>query len=366
MTTTTGRDLLEVVPNPSPRSAEERAALMADPGFGRVHTDHMVTVRWSQDQGWHDARLAAYEPLTLDPSAMVLHYGQAIFEGLKAYAQPDGSVAVFRPEENARRFNRSAARLAMPEVPEELFLAAVDAIVDVDRAWVPTAEGQSLYLRPFMIATEAQVGMRAAHEYLFLLIAFPVTPFFSGEVRPVTVWLSAEYVRAAVGGTGEAKCAGNYAGSLLAQRQAAEKGCDQVVWLDAVERRWVEEMGGMNLFFVFADGRLLTPALTGTLLPGVVRDSLLQIAPELGLRVEEGRISTDEWQAGCEDGSLTEVFACGTAAVIAPVGAVRSTTAEWTVGDGAPGEVTLRLRSALLDLQYGRRDDPYGWMRRIG
>ncbi len=360
MTATAG---IEKVLSASRRSDAEREALMADPGFGRVHTDHMVAIRWSAERGWHDARLTAYEPLQLDPSAMVLHYGQAIFEGLKAYRQPDGGVAVFRPEENAKRFNRSAARLAMPELPTELFLGAVDTLVDVDRAWVPTAEGQSLYLRPFMIATEAQVGMRPAHEYLFLLIAFPVTPFFSGEVKPVTVWLSDEYVRAAVGGTGEAKCAGNYAGSLLAQRQAAEKGCDQVVWLDAVERRWVEEMGGMNLFFVLDGGtRLVTPALTGTLLPGVVRDSLLHIAPELGLTVEQGRISVDDWRKGAEDGSLTEVFACGTAAVIAPVGRAKSRQGEWTMGDGSSGEVTLRLRSALLDLQYGRAADPYGWM----
>ena len=360
---------IERVLSTSRRSDAERAALMADPGFGRVHTDHMVVVRWSAERGWHDARLQAYAPLQLDPSAMVLHYGQAIFEGLKAYRQPDGGVAVFRPEENARRFNRSAARLAMPELPVELFLQAVDLLVDTDRAWVPSAEGQSLYLRPFMIATEAQVGMRPATEYLFLLIAFPVTPFFPGEVKPVTVWLSDEYVRAAVGGTGEAKCAGNYAGSLLAQRQAAEKGCDQVVWLDAVERRWVEEMGGMNLFFVHAteDGgsRLLTPALTGTLLPGVVRDSLITLAPELGLPVEQGRISVDEWRKRAEDGSLTEVFACGTAAVIAPVGRARSRSGEWTMGDGGSGEVTLRLRSALLDLQYGRREDPHGWMHRV-
>jgi branched-chain amino acid aminotransferase len=352
------------------RSDAEREALMADPGFGRVHTDHMVAIRWDAEQGWHDARLSAYEPLQLDPSAMVLHYGQAIFEGLKAYRQPDGGVAVFRPEENARRFNRSAARLAMPELPVELFLEAVDALVDTDRAWVPTAEGQSLYLRPFMIATEAQVGMRPAHEYLFLLIAFPVTPFFPGEVKPVTVWLSDEYVRAAVGGTGEAKCAGNYAGSLLAQRQAAEQGCDQVVWLDAVERRWVEEMGGMNLFFVLqGEGgghRLMTPALTGTLLPGVVRDSLLALAPELDLPVEEGRISVDEWRKGAQDGSITEVFACGTAAVIAPVGHARSRSGDWTMGDGGAGPVTMRLRQTLLDLQYGRREDPHGWMRRVG
>ena len=368
MTAMTG---IERVPSTSRRSDAEREALMADPGFGRVHTDHMVAVRWTADEGWHDARLTAYEPLTLDPSAMVLHYGQAIFEGLKAYKQPDGGVAVFRPEENARRFNRSAARLAMPELPEELFLAAVDELVSADAAWVPTAAGQSLYLRPFMIATEAQVGMRPAHEYLFLLIAFPVTPFFPGEVKPVTVWLSDEYVRAALGGTGEAKCAGNYAGSLLAQRQAAEQGCDQVVWLDAVERRWVEEMGGMNLFFVLTDpttgtSRLLTPALTGTLLPGVVRDSLIALAPQLGLAVEQGRLSVDDWRQGCESGELTEVFACGTAAVIAPVGHVKSRSAEWTVGDGVAGPVTLRLRQALLDLQYGRGPDTHGWMRPVG
>lgn len=352
------------------RSDAERAALMADPGFGRVHTDHMVSVRWNADRGWHDAQLGAYQPLQLDPSAMVLHYGQAIFEGLKAYRQPDGGVAVFRPRENAERFNRSAARLAMPELPVELFLEAVDALVAADERWVPTAEGQSLYLRPFMIATEAQVGMRPAQEYLFLLIAFPVTPFFPGEVKPVTVWLSQEYVRAAVGGTGEAKCAGNYAGSLLAQRQAAEKGCDQVVWLDAVERRWVEEMGGMNLFFVQPQGdgssRLLTPALTGTLLPGIVRDSLLALAPTLGYAVEQGRISADEWRKGCQDGSISEVFACGTAAVIAPVGQARSESGDWTVGDGTAGPVTLALRAALLDIQYGRRADPAGWLHRVG
>ncbi len=362
-------DAFEVVLTDSPRSPQERAALMADPGFGRVHTDHMVAIRYTAERGWHDARLTPYAPLSLDPSAMVFHYGQAVFEGLKAYRQPDGGVALFRPEENARRFVRSAARLAMPALPEEMFLRSVDELVGADAAWVPDAEGQSLYLRPFLIATEAAVGMRPADEYLFLLIAFPVVPFFPGAVRPVTVWLSDEYVRAAPGGTCEAKCAGNYAGSLLAQRSAAEQGCDQVVWLDAVERRWVEEMGGMNLFFVLDDGaggaRLLTPALTGTLLPGVVRDSLLTLAPELGLPVEEGRISADEWRKRAEDGSITEVFACGTAAVVAPVGRAKSRQAEWTVGTGEPGPITMRLRAALLDLQYGRAADPHGWMHRV-
>ena len=346
------------------RSDAERAELMTDPGFGRVHTDHMVSIRYTAGRGWHDATLSAYAPLTLDPSAMVLHYGQAIFEGLKAYAQPDGSVATFRPQENARRINRSARRLAMPEIPEEVFLEAVETLVDVDRAWVPTEPGQSLYLRPFMIATEAQVGMRPADEYLFLLIAFPVVPFFPGAIRPVTVWLSDEYVRAAVGGTGEAKCGGNYAASLLAQRQAAEQGCDQVVWLDAAERQWVEEMGGMNLFFVYGD-RLVTPPLSGALLPGIVRESLLQLAPDLGLTVSEGRVSREDWRRDAADGSLTEVFACGTAAVLAPVGGARSAQGDWTIGDGTAGAVTVRLREALLDLQYGRVPDPRGWMRPV-
>ena len=360
---------IDIQPSAAALGAAERAALMVDPGFGRIHTDHMVVIRWTVGQGWHDATLSAYAPLQLDPSSMVLHYGQAIFEGLKAYRQPDGGIAVFRPEQNAQRFNRSAARLAMPELPEQLFLGAVDALVAQDRDWVPTAEGQSLYLRPFMIATEAQVGMRPAHEYLFLLIAFPVTPFFPGEVKPVTVWLSDEYVRAAVGGTGEAKCAGNYAGSLLAQRQAAEQGCDQVVWLDAVERRWVEEMGGMNLFFVYSGGpdgpRLMTPALTGTLLPGVVRDSLMTLCSDLGLPIEQGRISAEQWRKDCAEGTLTEVFACGTAAVVAPVGLAKSRQGEWLVGDGSAGPITLRLRAALLDLQYGRSADRHDWMHRI-
>ena len=259
----------------------------------------------------------------------------------------------------------------MPELPVELFLEAVDLLVDTDRAWVPTAEGQSLYLRPFMIATEAQVGMRPAHEYLFLLIAFPVTPFFPGEVKPVTVWLSDEYVRAAVGGTGEAKCAGNYAGSLLAQRQAAEKGCDQVVWLDAVERRWVEEMGGMNLFFVsHADDGGAPPAHAGADRHAAA-GRRARLAARAGARARPARSRraasrVDEWRKGAEDGSLAEVFACGTAAVIAPVGHARAGSGDWTIGDGGAGEVTLQLREALLDLQYGRREDTHGWMHRVG
>jgi branched-chain amino acid aminotransferase len=352
-------------PSTSPRSAEERAGMMQDPGFGQVFTDHMVTARYARDRGWYDASLSAYQPLTLDPATSVLHYGQAIFEGLKAYHQPDGSVAVFRPEQNARRFQRSARRMAMAEVPEPLFLDAVGELVKADRAWVPTKPGEALYLRPLEIAMDPFLGVRPAENYLFLLFASPAGAYFTGGVRPVTVWLSTEYTRAAPGGTGEAKCAGNYAASLVAQAQAAEQGCDQVVWLDAIEHRYVEEMGGMNLYFVFADGRLVTPALTGTLLPGVTRDSILALGADMGLDVEERLISTEEWEAGCADGAISEVFACGTAAVVTPVGSVKHARGSFDVADGEPGAVTMKVREALLGIQHGTAPDPHGWMHTI-
>jgi branched-chain amino acid aminotransferase len=354
--------------NPSPRSAEERAAILTDPGFGRYFTDHMVRIDWSADDGWTKGQVLPYGPLTLDPATMALHYGQEIFEGLKAYRQPDGSIATFRPTANAARFARSARRLGMAELPEELFVESIRSLVDVDREWVPNGPDASLYLRPFMLATEVGLGVRPANAYAYLLIASPAGAYFPRGVEPVTVWLCTEYTRAAPGGTGEAKCGGNYAASLVAQAQAAAQGCDQVVWLDAVEHRWVEEMGGMNLYFVYGSGasaRIVTPALTGTLLPGITRDSLLALAHDLGCAAEEGKISTDEWQAGNASGALTEVFACGTAAVITPVGTVKSASDEWTVGDGSPGPVTMQLRQKLLSLQNGREPDPHGWMHRL-
>jgi branched-chain amino acid aminotransferase len=295
---------------------------------------------------------------------MVLHYGQAIFEGLKAYRQPDGSIATFRPEENARRFQRSARRLAMPELPEDLFLASLQALVGQDADWVPSGEERSLYLRPLMFSTEVGLGVRPSNAYLYVLLASPAGAYFPRGLKPVTVWLSEDYTRAAPGGTGEAKCAGNYAASLVAQAQAAERGCDQVVWLDANEHRYVAEMGGMNLYFVYgsgADARLVTPELTGSLLAGVTRDSLLTLAGDLGYTAQAGRVSTDQWRDGNLNGELTEVFACGTAAVITPVGAVRSRTHEWTVGDGGTGPVTQRLRDALLHIQTGVAPDLHGW-----
>ncbi len=359
---------IELKPSSEPLAESERVARLQEPGFGRYFTDHMVTIRWSRGRGWYDAQLRPYAPLEMDPATMTFHYGQAIFEGLKAYAQPDGSVAMFRPEANAGRFQRSARRLAMAELPEELFLEACEVLVRQDVGWLPRGDGESLYLRPFMIATEVGLGVRPASDYLFLLIASPAGAYFPRGVQPVTVWLSEDFVRAAPGGTGEAKCAGNYAASLIAQAQAAEKGCDQVVWLDANEHRWVEEMGGMNLCFVYGSGpdaRVLTPELSGSLLPGVTRDSLLTLSRDLGYRAEEGRISVEQWRDGNADGSLTEVFACGTAAVITPVGQVKSAHGEWTVGDGGTGPVTARLRQALLDIQHGAAPDTHGWMHPV-
>ncbi|MFB9902422.1 branched-chain amino acid aminotransferase [Allokutzneria oryzae] len=356
--------------NPNPVSAERRAQVLANPGFGQHFTDHMVSIEWNPERGWHNAAVLPYGAFPLHPAAMVLHYGQAIFEGLKAYRQPDGSVASFRPDANAARFRASAQRLAMPELPDELFLASLRELVDIDREWVPAAGGEeSLYLRPFMISTEAGLGVRPAKEYRYLLIASPAGAYFAGGIKPVSVWLSTEYVRAAPGGTGAAKFAGNYAASLLAQAQAAEQGCDQVVWLDAVERRWVEEMGGMNLCFVLGSGaeaRIVTPELTGTLLPGITRASLLGLAADLGHPVEERRISTDEWEKGVASGEITEVFACGTAAVITPVGRVKHAGGEFTIGDGGSGELTMKLRKGLTDLQRGAVADTHGWMHRLG
>ena len=351
-----------------PTPDAQRQAILAEPGFGRYFTDHMVRARWDADRGWHDAELVPYAPLTMDPATSVLHYGQSIFEGLKAYRHPDGTVWTFRPLANAERFQKSARRLAMAELPVELFLASLESLVQVDRDWVPGEPEQSLYLRPFMFSTEVGLGVRPSNAYEYLLIASPAGAYFSGGIKPVSVWLSDDYVRAAPGGTGEAKCAGNYAASLIAQAEASQHGCDQVVWLDAVERRWIEEMGGMNLYFVFGSGdsaRLLTPSLTGTLLPGVTRDSLLVVAQDLGIKAEVGRISVDDWREGCASGELTEVFACGTAAVVTPVGEVKSRMGSWLVGAGGAGEVTMRLRRALLENQGGQAPDRLQWLHRL-
>ena len=369
--TETGTSLwpIDIKASTAPKSAAERETIMGDPGFGKYFTDNMVRAKWTVEDGWHGAELVPYGPLRLDPATNFMHYGQAIFEGLKAYRHADGSVKTFRPTKNSERFARSARRLAMAEVPDELFLGSIEALVRQDQAWVPSDREKSLYLRPFMISTEIGLGVRPGNAYEYLLIASPAGAYFPQGVKPVTVWLSDEYVRAAPGGTGEAKCAGNYAASLVAQAEAAQHGCDQVVWLDAVERRWIEEMGGMNLYFVHGEGdsaRIVTPQLTGALLPGITRESLLTVAEDLGIRSEEGRISVDDWRSGCASGAITEVFACGTAAVITPVGQVKSReSGAWEVAGGRTGAVTMTLRQALLDIQTGVAADRHNWMHTI-
>jgi branched-chain amino acid aminotransferase len=354
-----------------PVPAAERAGMLRAPEFGQLFTDHMITLRWSAGRGWHDGRLEPYGPFSLDPATAVLHYSQEFFEGLKAYRQDDGSITMFRPEANAARFNGSARRMAMPELPEETFVRALELLVAQDREWVPAGDGYSLYLRPFMIATQRGLGVNhPSNEYLFCVIASPAASYFSGGVKPVTVWLSEDYTRAAPGGTGAVKAGGNYAAAFVAQQQAVEEGCDQVVWLDAAEHRWVEEMGGMNLFFVSGGAggqgpQIMTPALTGTLLPGITRDSLLRLAPDLGIKATEDRISVEAWRTQCASGELTEVFACGTAAVVTPVGRVKGASGEWLVGDGAPGPVTMRLRDELIGIQNGRLPDPFSWLHKV-
>ncbi|APA69007.1 MULTISPECIES: branched-chain amino acid aminotransferase [unclassified Janthinobacterium] len=364
---TTSTPNLVVTPSAHPLSDAERAARMVNPAFGRIFTDHMVVIPY-RDGKWQQGELKAYGPLMLDPSASSLHYGQAIFEGYKAFAQPDGSIKTFRPEQNAERFNRSAARLAMPAIPVELFLEAGDALIAQDRNWVPKNTGESLYMRPLMIATDPYLGVRPSEEYLFVLFASPAGAYFPKGVKPVTVWISEDFVRAAPGGTGEAKCAGNYAASLMAQSQAQEKGCDQVVWLDAVHREYIEEMGGMNLFFVYKDGEkvtVVTPELTGTLLPGITRRSLLEMAKDLGYATEERKLSVQQWRDDIASGRMTEVFACGTAAVITPVGVAKANGFEMTINNNENGAVTLALREALLGLQHGTAPDTHNWMHTV-
>ena len=352
----------EIHPNPQPVSDVERAGLLSNPGFGRVFTDHMVTIRYAEGKGWYDARIEPRAPIPMDPATAVLHYAQEIFEGLKAYQTADGGVSMFRPDANAARFRRSAERMAMAPLPEELFLGSLDEIVKIDRAWLPTDEGGSLYLRPFMYASEVFLGVKPSAEYLYVVIASPVGSYFKDGVKPVAVWVSEDYTRAAPGGTGAAKCGGNYAASLVAQAQAGERGFEQVVFLDAVERRYIDEMTGMNVFFVYEDGTLVTPPCSGTILSGITRDSVMTLARDNGMRVQERPVAIDEWAADARSGRLTEAFACGTAAVVTPIGRVGWAGDEFTM---EAGEVTDRLRTQLVDIQRGRTPDTYGWVHRI-
>ncbi|AKH42220.1 branched-chain amino acid aminotransferase [Altererythrobacter atlanticus] len=353
------------IPHPAPVPSATRMQAIADPGFGKVFTDHMVSIDWVEELGWHNAVLGPREPISLDPAAAVLHYAQEIFEGLKAYKLADGTMALFRPEKNAKRFNESARRLAMPALPEDAFVEAVRVLSLADRDWFPEVEGGSLYLRPFMFASEPFLGVRPAKQYKFLVIASPAGNYFKSGAPAVSIWVSRDYTRAAPGGTGAAKCGGNYAASLVPQAEAIERGHDQVVFLDAAEKKWIEELGGMNLFFVFDDGTMITPPLGGTILPGITRDSLLMLAREEGLTVREERYSLEQWRDDATSGKLVETFACGTAAVVTPVGRVAGHDGEFTIGSGGPGQMTSRLREKLVAIQRGTAPDPHDWVMRL-
>ncbi|GAB2592614.1 branched-chain amino acid aminotransferase [Kribbella endophytica] len=354
-----------------PASTAARTAVLDKPGFGQAFTDHMVLANWSADRGWFDQKVTAYAPLKVSPAAAVLHYAQEIFEGLKAYRHEDGSVWSFRPELNAARFRRSARRLALPQVEEQDFIAALRALLTVDEAWVPaTGSGESsLYLRPYMIATEAALSVRPANEVLFGVIASPAGAYFETGPKPVSIWLTTSSIRATPGGTGAAKCGGNYAASLAALAEAVANGCDQVAFVDAVERRWLEEIGSMNLFFVHSDGSIVTPELSGSILEGVTRTSVIDLARDLGHTVVERRVSADEWRDGVRSGDITEVFASGTAAVITPIGRLAWPDDEVVIGDHTVnhgvGPITATLRKTLLNLQYGRIPDDRSWLTRL-
>ncbi len=343
----------------------ERTQRLADPGFGKLFTDHMVMINYEEGKGWHNARVVPYGPIPMNPASAVLHYAQEIFEGLKAYKLADGTMATFRADANAARLNASARRLAMPELPEALFLQSIKDIVRIDRDWFPSVEGGSLYLRPFMFASEAFLGVRPAQQYLYMVIASPVGGYFKAGAPAVSLWVSPDYTRAANGGTGAAKCGGNYAASLVPIAEATTRGFDQVVFLDAAENKWLEELGGMNLFLVMADGSLITPPLTGTILPGITRDALMKLARAEGLSVREEKVSIDQWREWAASGTCVESFACGTAAVVTPIGKVTSPEWSFSIGAGGPGQMTQKLKQRLVDIQRGTAPDPHGWIQRL-
>ncbi len=342
---------------------EER---LADPGFGCYFTDHMAVATWHQGKGWGGDSTGPYTPFAIDPACAVLHYAQEVFEGLKAYRHADGSVWLFRPEMNARRLIRSAERLGLPTLPEEDFLTSVRNLVTADERWVPNGQGEkSLYLRPFMFADESFLGVRAAETVRYAVIASPVGPYFPGGVKPVDIWVTTTYSRAGTGGTGAAKCGGNYASSLVAQKEAYEHGCSQVLFTDAATHSWLEELGGMNIFLVTDDGKLLTPPTSGTILDGITRDSILTLAPELDLGAEVRPVALGELVDGVASGRIVEAFACGTAAVVTPIGRFHSEGEDPLFVTQQQGTATMAIRNRLLDIQYGRGDDPYGWRQRV-
>jgi branched-chain amino acid aminotransferase len=343
---------------------EKKRELPKTLGFGQLFSDRMFTQTWTKDKGWHDAKIGAYQNISLDPATAVFHYGQEIFEGTKAYRRPDGHINLFRPWENAARFNRSAQRMAMQQVDPEDHVDAMAKLVKLEHKWVPSGEGESLYIRPVMIATQPALGVSASSSYLHYIIVGPVGAYFGAGFKPVAVFISDQYVRAVRGGTGEAKCGGNYAASLVVGEEVRAAGYSQVMWLDGVERRYVEEVGAMNIAFAYGK-HIVTPTLSGTILHGITRDSILKMAPDLGYTVEEATLDVNDIIRDIEAGKITESFGMGTAAVIAPVNKFGFKGKDYMVGNGDVGPVAQHLFKSLTDLQYGRAPDPYGWTMKI-
>jgi branched-chain amino acid aminotransferase len=333
-------------------------------GFGKIFTDRMFLVEWKLDQGWIDAQIKPYEPFLLDPSALVFHYGQEIFEGLKAYKWQDGSIALFRPEMNARRFNFSADRLCMPQVPEEFFLSALNQLISLEQDWIPSSVGTSLYIRPTMIAVEAALGVKPSTHYYFYIILTPVGAYYQGGFHPIKVLVEDKYVRAAKGGTGEAKTGGNYAGGIKAAMEAKKLGFDQVLWLDSATRSYVEEAGATNMFFVYEEG-LVTAPLDGAILHGITRDSILKLARSVGYHAEERKIHIGQLMEDIRQGRVKEAFCSGTAAAITPVGTLRYKEESLVINDNKVGTITKQIYETLTDIQYGKIPDPFGWMKKL-
>jgi len=333
-------------------------------GFGTIFTDHMFNMDYSPEKGWHNPRIEPYAPFVMEPSSMVLHYGQAIFEGLKAYRTSAGGVQLFRPQDNLHRFNLSAKRMCIPQFDEKFLLEALIELVKIEKDWVPDGEGTSLYIRPTIIATDPHLGLRASNTYRLFIIMSPVGAYYPEGFNPVKIWVTNEYVRAVRGGVGQAKTAGNYAASLYAGQLAHEEGYTQVLWLDGVERKYIEEVGTMNIFCMIGD-ELITPALNGSILAGVTRDSVIALGRHWGMKVVERQLAIDEVFAAHEKGQLKEVFGSGTAAVISPVGMVKFGEKEIVVSDGGVGSFSARLFHDLVDLQYGKGPDPFQWTVKV-
>ncbi|WP_455480271.1 branched-chain amino acid aminotransferase [Bartonella sp. B12(2025)] len=357
--------LFRIEKHPSPLSDEKREEILKSPGFGQFFTDHMCTIQWTEAKGWHNAVISQYKSLEINPASTVLHYAQEIFEGLKAYRAKDGRVLLFRPDANAQRFIESAQRLAMPELPKDIFLDAINQLVKIDQKWVSNLPNASLYIRPFMFGNENFLKVRPSQEYLFCIIASPVESYFKGEEKSVSVWIETDYSRAGPGGTGAAKCGGNYAAGLLAQKNAIQNNCSQVLFLDMIEHKWIEELGGMNVCFIMENNTLITPALNGTILPGITRHSILKLAQQMGLTIEERPYSFEFLKEDAQNGQLKEVFACGTAAVITPIGCFKYKGGEFAIGNEMIGEVTKKLRTQLVDLQKGNIEDKNGWVHSV-